>query len=229
MGESPVNRPWPTVSSVGRREFLLSGAALFTPCRADQLDPIVVSVQAMFDQGARSGRGLGDHEISLFNSWQDTARRNYAVSGIRFDVHVLQGAYLRTQGYSEIPEKFLVPNMINLFVTDTLGYDIDEDRTGGVSIGPVHPAAGPAVTHSTKRSWACATLVKPRWNTNTPITSRWIREIILRRQVIFGPIYVTIIGSGVSATVPRYPLSAPAPIRHGLPYGRYWHAPPPCG
>jgi hypothetical protein len=136
MGESPVNRPWHTVSSVGRREFLVSGAPLFIPIRADQPDPIIVSVQAMFDQGAHSGRGLTDREVSLFNSWQETARRNYAVSGIRFDVHVLQGAYMRAQGYSEVPEKFLVRNMINLFVTDTLGYDVDKDRTGGVSIGP---------------------------------------------------------------------------------------------
>ena len=29
--------------------------------------------------------------------------------------------------------------MINLFVTDTLGYDIDRDRTGGCLMGPLPP------------------------------------------------------------------------------------------
>ena len=47
-----------------------------------------------------------------------------------------EGAYLRQQGYSEIPEKFLTLKAINLFVTESLGYDIDKDRTGGCSIGP---------------------------------------------------------------------------------------------
>jgi hypothetical protein len=48
----------------------------------------------------------------------------------------VEGAFLRTQGYSEIPEKFLARKTINLFVTDALGYDIDKDRTGGCSTEP---------------------------------------------------------------------------------------------
>ena len=68
------------------------------------------------------------------------ARREYAASGIRFDLRMVEGAYLRTQGYSEIPSNFLAGKMINLFVTDTLGYDIDRDRTGGCSMGPRPPA-----------------------------------------------------------------------------------------
>jgi hypothetical protein len=91
-------------------------------------------------QGAHSGKGLGDGELSAFKYYQEKARREYATSGIRFEVHVTEGAYLRTQGYAEIPTKFLVGKTINLFVTDTLGYDIDKDRTGGCSIGP-HPPA----------------------------------------------------------------------------------------
>jgi hypothetical protein len=72
----------------------------------------------------------------LFKRHQEKSRSEYAVSGIFFEVSVTEGAYLRQQGYSEIPEKFLAPKMINLFVTDALGYDIDRDRTGGQSIGP---------------------------------------------------------------------------------------------
>src|SRR5450631_1779884 len=57
-------------------------------------------------------------------------------SSVRLQDGVTEGAHLRTQGYSEIPDKFLTLKAINLFVTDTLGYDIDRDRTGGCSIGP---------------------------------------------------------------------------------------------
>lgn len=100
---------------------------------------IVISVNAMFDRGAHSGKGLDAGEIATFWSYQEKARREYAVSGIRFDVRVTEGAYLRTQGYSEIHPKFLKPKTINLFVTGTLGYDIDRDRTGGCSMGPRPP------------------------------------------------------------------------------------------
>jgi len=96
----------------------------------------VISVNAMLDGWAHSGKGLRESELAAFKRYQEKARREYAISGILFDVHVLEDAYLRTQGYSEIPEKFLAPKMINLFVTDALGYDIDRDRTGGCSIGP---------------------------------------------------------------------------------------------
>jgi len=101
----------------------------------------MVTVQVLFDRGAHSGRGLTDREIAKFKAYQEKARREYATSGIHFDVHVLEGgAYLREQGYSEIPDKFLTPAMINLFVTETLGYDIDRDRTGGCSMGPRPPS-----------------------------------------------------------------------------------------
>jgi hypothetical protein len=105
-----------------------------------QVRPLVIAVQAMFDQGAHSGKGLGEGERSKFRNYQEKARREYATSGICFDVRVLEGAYLRQQGYSEIPEKFLARGVINLFVTDTLGYDIDRDRTGGCSMGPRPPS-----------------------------------------------------------------------------------------
>ena len=94
----------------------------------------------MFDQGTHSGKGLSDAEIARFRRFQAKAAREYAVSGIRFDVRELQGAYSRQQGYSEIPDKFLMHGAINLFVTDTLGYDIDRDRTGGCSLGPIPPS-----------------------------------------------------------------------------------------
>lgn len=128
---------------IGRRGFLASGAAvshLAASQSSDGLRPIVISVQAMFDQGAHAGKGLSDAERARFRSYQERARREYATSGIYFDVHVLEGAYLRQQGYSEIPSKFLARGMINLFVTDTLGYDIDRDRTGGCSMGTRPPS-----------------------------------------------------------------------------------------
>jgi hypothetical protein len=113
-----------------RREFLALGGA------GGRSRPIVISVNAMFDRGAYSGKGLGKSERSAFQYHQDKASREYATSDIHFDVRIVEGAYLRTQGYSEIPAKFLTPKVINLFVTDTLGYDIDRDRTGGCSMGP---------------------------------------------------------------------------------------------
>jgi hypothetical protein len=104
------------------------------------LRPLIISVQAMFDQGAHNGKGLAEAERSKFRNYQERARREYATSGIHFDVRVLEGAYLRQQGHSEIPDKFLARGAINLFVTDTLGYDIDRDRTGGCSMGPRPPS-----------------------------------------------------------------------------------------
>jgi len=116
-----------------RRDFLLAG---FLARRAEPLKPIVISVNLMFDHGAHSGKGVTAVELALFKQFQEKARREFVTSGIFFDVSVTEGAYVRQQGYSEIPEKFLAPKMINLFVTDALGYDIDRDRTGGQSIGP---------------------------------------------------------------------------------------------
>lgn len=126
------------VPGLRRRDFI--GAAVFRA--AEGLRPLVINVNAMFDQGAHSGKGLGAGERSQFAAYQEMARRDYAVSGIVFDVRITEGAYLRTQGYSEIPSKFLAANMINLFVTSELGYDIDRDRTGGCSIGPRPRVAG---------------------------------------------------------------------------------------
>ncbi len=102
----------------------------------------MISVNVLLDGWAHSGKGLSAGELSTFKRYQESARREYAISGIVFDLHFVEGAYLRTQGYSEIPEKFLDRKMINLFVTSTLGYDIDKDRTGGCSIGPRPRRAG---------------------------------------------------------------------------------------
>jgi hypothetical protein len=130
--------------AISRRQLAalgVAGCGAVALSGAPPWQPIVIGVQAMYDRGAHSGRGLSDREISLFKAYQEKARREYATSGIHFDVHVLEGgAYLRQQGYSEIPDKFLVRNMINLFVTETLGYDIDRDRTGGCSMGPRPPS-----------------------------------------------------------------------------------------
>jgi hypothetical protein len=139
MAEAEEKAPDLNVEKVGRREFVALGAGgvgLFARRNPEHLRRIVISVNVMLDRGAHSGKGLGPSEVSLFTAYQDKAAREYAASGISFDIRVLEGAYLRQRGYSEIPEQFLVPRMINLFVTDTLGYDIDRDRTGGSSMGP---------------------------------------------------------------------------------------------
>ncbi len=127
-------------NGIGRRGFIAGGAGFFTVGQPEQLRPIVITVRAMFDQGAHSGKGLGEAERSAFKYFQERACREYAASGIRFDVRVVEGAHLRMQGYSEIPSKFLARGAINLFITDTLGYDIDRDRTGGCSMGPRPPS-----------------------------------------------------------------------------------------
>lgn len=119
---------------IGRGDFLALALAW---ARAGTLQPIVITVNAMFDAGAHSGNGLDAREIEKFRSLQDNARREFAVSGIVFDLRFTEGAFLRKQGYSEIAGRPLSRSAINLFVTDSLGYDIDRDRTGGCSIGPL--------------------------------------------------------------------------------------------
>ena len=122
------------MDGVGRREFVALG--IFARRNPGHFRRLVISVNAMLDRGAHSGKGLGPAEVSLFRNLQEQAGREYATSGIFFDVRVSEGAYLQQRGYSDIPEQFLTTGMINLFVTDSLGYDIDRDRTGGSSMGP---------------------------------------------------------------------------------------------
>ena len=116
-----------------RRDLLLGAAGLLS---GQPLKPLVISVNLLLDHGAHSGKGLRPEEIAVFQSYQEKARQEFAISGILFEVSMTEGAYLRQQGYSEIPEKFLALKAINLFVTESLGYDIDRERTGGCSIGP---------------------------------------------------------------------------------------------
>lgn len=118
---------------IGRRQLVLLGAGAL---HAHSLAPLLIRVQVLFDQGAHQGRGLDASERSRFSRLQENARREYAVSGIRFDVQTSEGAWLRTQGYSIIPDQFLVRARINLFVTDSLRMDVDTQRTGGSSVGP---------------------------------------------------------------------------------------------
>ena len=124
----------PSRDALHRREFLLFSATAMAD--TSPLESLVISVHVMFDQGAHSGQGLGEKERSKFQAFQQKAASEYATSGIQFELAFLEGAYSRKQGYSEIPDKFLTLGKINLFVTDTLGYDSDRSRTGGSSIGP---------------------------------------------------------------------------------------------
>jgi len=122
---------------LSRREFAAWAAASAGVGQSRR--PLIVRVQVLFDAGAHLARGLTEREISQFYDWQQEARREYVHSGILFDLHARYGAYMRQQGYSAIPDQFLSPVMINVFVTPSLGYDIDKDRTGGCSIGPRAP------------------------------------------------------------------------------------------
>jgi len=122
------------VEKLRRREFLALVASSALYARSEPR--IVVSVNLMFDCAAHSRRGLFPAEIALFQRYQARAEREFATSGIFFDLHITDGAYLHEQGFSDIPDQFLQPKMINVFVTDSLGYDIDRDRTGGSSMGP---------------------------------------------------------------------------------------------
>ncbi|HLK21501.1 MAG TPA: hypothetical protein VKT81_21280 [Bryobacteraceae bacterium] len=116
-----------------RRGFLQAVPALLS---ASPPKPLTIHVNLLFDQAAHSGKGLRPEEIAQFQRFQEKARREFAVSGLLFDVRITEGAFVRQQGYTEIPEKFLSRQAINLLVTETLGYDIDRERTGGCSIGP---------------------------------------------------------------------------------------------
>ena len=119
-----------------RRTFVASALSASQLDNRHPLTPIVIRVHLMFDQGAHSGKGLTEGERAKFYSYQEKARHNFLTSGIVFSVTAIEGAYLRQQGRSLIPDHFLARGKINLFVTDNLGYDIDRDRTGGCSIGP---------------------------------------------------------------------------------------------
>ncbi len=123
-------------TALQRRQLILLGIPSVGKAASKS---IIIRVHVMFDQGVQEGHGLSESERAKFNRLQENARREYAVSGIHFDVHTIEGAYLRTQGYSEIPGQFLALGKINLFVTNTLRYDVDRDRTGGASVGP-HPS-----------------------------------------------------------------------------------------
>lgn len=72
---------------------------------------------------------------------QAAADRHFEHSGLRFDVRTIEKAYLRLQGNARIADTFLAPDRINVFVTASLPYDLDRQRTGGASVGPY--ARGP--------------------------------------------------------------------------------------
>lgn len=112
---------------LSRRSLLLAAV--------DRRRPLVISVRVLFDRGAHDGRGLTEAERHQFYRFQETARREFAHSGLRFDLEFVE-AYLRTQSYSEIPDQFLAVGRINVFVSDTLRLDVDSQRSGGSSAGP---------------------------------------------------------------------------------------------
>ncbi len=124
---------------VSRRELarLAYAAALVRPIGATRVDArLIVRVRVMLDQGVHGAKGLDASEVARFSTYQDKAERDFAISGIAFELECTEGAFLRKQGYSEIPSRFMDARAINLFVTDSLGYDVDRERTGGCSTGP---------------------------------------------------------------------------------------------
>lgn len=119
-----------------RRRLLLASAGAACSRRANDTGTITVKVQLLLDDGAHNGTGLTRQEADLFFGYQQKATREFATSGIGFDLQSVAGAYVRKQGRSIIPDQFLARDRINLFVTESLAYDIDRDRTGGSSSGP---------------------------------------------------------------------------------------------
>lgn len=95
----------PSQHVLNRRELLLFSAVAMA--EASPLESMIISVHVMFDQGAHSGQGLGDRERSKFHAFQEKTAREYAISGIQFELDYLEGDYSRKQGFSEIPDKFL--------------------------------------------------------------------------------------------------------------------------
>lgn len=95
-----------------------------------------IRVNVLLDQAANDAQGLNERQRGRFTELQNVSAREYSTSGITFDLMYTPGAFVRTQGYSEIPDRFLRLDAINLFVTESLAYDVDRERTGGVSIGP---------------------------------------------------------------------------------------------
>src|ERR1700754_3257039 len=87
-----------------RRDLLLGAAGLLS---GQPWKPLIVGVNLLFDQAAHSGKGLRPEEVALFQGYQEKARREFATSGIFFDVRITEGAFVRQQGYTVIPEKFL--------------------------------------------------------------------------------------------------------------------------
>src|SRR5579884_540893 len=147
-----------------RREFLAAGVAgLLRGASRENLKPVIVNVQVLFDRGAHSGSGLREDEIAIFRRYQDRARTEYAVSGIVFDLKVREGAYLRTQGYSEIPDRFLSRNAINLFGT------AQEDAR--LVLARADPGCRP--TPSTRLFWALPMPARRRSSTSMRIISLW--------------------------------------------------------
>ena len=79
-----------------RRDFLaLCVSTAFG--REVPLSPVIVKVHVLFDQAAHAGKGLTPAELALFHQQQQTCSREYAASGIQFDLHFTSGAYLRQQ------------------------------------------------------------------------------------------------------------------------------------
>lgn len=126
---------------VTRRTLLSAGIAACPGACAAQSSAsknpraIRVRVNVLLDQGVNEAKGLSESQRARFLELQTVAAGEYSTSGILFDVTYTPGAFVRTQSDTQIPERFLKLDAINLFVTASLGA-IDRERTGGLSIGP---------------------------------------------------------------------------------------------
>lgn len=119
---------------IRRRDLATLAAWPFS--RPQPLPPILVRLSILYDAAAHNNTGLSGVERQRFEQLLKRARAEYAVSSLLLRENYVEGAFLRTQGYSEIPERFLTPATINIFVSSSLAYDVDRNRTGGASIGP---------------------------------------------------------------------------------------------
>ena len=66
-----------------RREFLSLGAVAASPVpAAGRLQPILISVNVLFDGGAHSGKGLSETEKAKFQRCWKIAVTEFAISGM---------------------------------------------------------------------------------------------------------------------------------------------------
>jgi hypothetical protein len=195
------------VPFASRRDFIGFGGAaggFFAAKHPEPSRPLVITVQAMFDQGAHSGKGL---KVKPNFPSSGTFRKRRAANTPPVESASMFACWKGLICGSKATRKSLRNSWrgaINLFVTDTLGYDIDRDRTGGCSMGPRPPSRRSGGDPFYK------TFLGLRDARDTTLAHEYAHHFTLdtRRNptaaATSGPIFGTITGFGCSATVCRF-------------------------